>query len=167
MLYLIDGYNLLFRFFHSEKKLETQRNLAIKFLQEKTSLLKINAHLIFDAHNQDIETPSFTSSKTLKIIYTPKGQTADDYILERIFLSKTPSQIMVITSDRSLQNKAKDLNARTQSIDDFIDQLYLNETKAKKAHRKLEEETLQDTKYDIQRLLKIFEEKLKDETGWD
>lgn len=167
MLYLIDGYNLLFRFFHSDKKLQTQRNLAIEFLQEKTSILKINAHLVFDAHHRENQIPSLTSLKTLKIIYTPKGQTADDYILEKIFLSKTPSQIMVISSDKSLQIKAKDLKAQTQSIDDFIDWLYLNETKIKKAHKELENKTTLDTKQNIQRLLKIFEEKLKDESDWD
>ncbi len=41
MIYLIDGYNLLFKLFKNSKKLETQRDYLIEFLKEKASFLKI------------------------------------------------------------------------------------------------------------------------------
>ena len=167
MLYLIDGYNLLFRFFHSEKKLETQRNLAIKFLQEKTAALKIKAHLIFDAPHREEDLPSSIYSKNLKIIYTPKNQSADEYILEKISLSKTPSQITLVTSDKSLQMQAKSFKAQIQSIDDFIDWLYVKEQGIKKESKNLEDSEALDTKQNIDRLLKIFEKKLKEDSTWD
>jgi predicted RNA-binding protein with PIN domain len=160
MIYFIDGYNLLFRLFHSEKKLEIQRNLAIEFLQEKVSFLNLNIYLIFDGYQKKQELPTRDYYKHLKVIYTPKDQTADDYILEQIFLSKTPSQITVVTSDNTLKKKAKQMHAHTFSIESFIAWLYEKEKKRKK-NKNEEKNNFIDTKSDIERLHKIFEEKLK------
>ena len=166
MLYLIDGYNLLFKFFHSEKNIQTQRNLVIQMLQEKASYLNLNFHLIFDAHHQEEIVAHKSEAGRLKIIFTPKGQTADDYILERVFLSKSPSQITVITSDNSLAFQAKNMLAQTKSIDDFIDFLNEKEIQSTRKEEKNKEEFI-DTKHNIQRLLKIFEEKLEDNEDFD
>lgn len=165
MIYLIDGYNLLFRVFHSEKKFETQRDLVIEFLQEKASFLNLNIYLIFDGYKKDQDLSGRAYYDHLKVIYTPKGQTADDYILEQIFLSKTPSKIIVISSDKALIQKSKQMQAQAKSIDTFLDWLYKKENKMKKTH--ITEEEFIDTKKNIQRLLKIFEEKMKNETDWN
>ncbi|KKL61946.1 MAG: hypothetical protein KR126chlam4_00285 [Candidatus Anoxychlamydiales bacterium] len=166
MLYLIDGYNLLFKFFHSEKNIQTQRNLVIQLLQEKASLLKLNFHLIFDAHHQEEIVAHKSDINRLKVIYTPKGQTADDYILERVFLSKTPSQLTIVTSDNSLAFQAKNMLAQTKSIADFIDFLNEKEIQSTREKEKNKEEFI-DTKHNIQRLLKIFEDKLEDNDDFD
>jgi len=166
MLYIIDGYNLLFRLFHSEKKFETQRNLVIEFLNEKASSLNLNINLIFDGHQTDQNLSNRSYYDRLKVIYTPKDQTADDYILEMIFFSKSPSGIIVISSDKALETEAKNMKAQTQSIDAFIDSLAIQERKVKKS-KKIKEEFV-DTKKDIQRLLKIFEKKIKEGIeDWD
>ncbi|NGX34242.1 MAG: hypothetical protein K1060chlam1_00593 [Candidatus Anoxychlamydiales bacterium] len=161
MLYLIDGYNLLFKLFHNEKSIQTQRTLTIQFLKEKASLLKLNCHLIFDAHHQEEIVAHKTDADRLKVIYTPKSQTADEYILEKVFLSKTPSQITVITSDNSLAFQAKNMLSQTKSIDDFIDFLSEKELHLEKKETSKEESI--DTKINIQRLLKIFEDKLNND----
>jgi len=166
VLYLIDGYNFLFKFFHSEKNIQTQRNLVIQILQEKASFLNLNFHLIFDAHHQEEIVAHKSNVGRLKVIYTPKGQTADDYILEKIFLSKTPSQITIITSDNSLAFQAKSMHAQTKSIDDFIDFLQEKESQSAREEEKNKEEFI-DTKHNIQRLLKIFEEKLEENEDFD
>ncbi|NGX62718.1 MAG: hypothetical protein KR126chlam6_00118 [Candidatus Anoxychlamydiales bacterium] len=161
MLYLIDGYNILFKFFHSEKDIQTQRDLIIKFFQDTAEKFHLKIHLIFDAHKQQEVLATHTYDKHLKVIFTPKDQTADEYILEQIFLSKTPSQITLITSDNSLTFQAKHMKAHTKSVDEFID--WLSEKEIKKETKKLDKEEFVDTKHDIQRLLKIFEEKLDDD----
>ncbi len=157
MLYLIDGYNLLFKLFHNEKNIQTQRNLVIEFLKEKASISRLNIHLIFDAHHQEEIVAHTTSIDRLKVVYTPKSQTADEYILEKIFLSKTPTQITVITSDNSLAFQAKQMKAQAKSIDEFLDLLSQQKLPQKEDTQK----DFIDTKYNIQRLLKIFEDKLK------
>jgi uncharacterized protein len=167
MIYFVDGYNLLFKLFHCSKKLEIQRKVVIDFLQEKSSFLHINIHLIFDGYKQNKEFPNISYLNNLKVIYTPKDQTADEYILEQIFLSKNPNQIIVITSDNNLKIKAKDMHAQTKSIDDFVEWLTEKENKAKKKSS-FEKENFIDTKKNIDRLLKIFEDKIKNNSkDWD
>ena len=161
MIYLIDGYNLLFRLFHSEKKFEAQREVIIDFIQEKASLLNIYMHLIFDGYKQNQELSNISYFDNLKVIYTSKGQTADDYILEQIFLSKTPAEILVITSDNTLKRKAKEMHAQTKSIDSFISWLSKKESLIKKSMY-LDEDNYLDTQKNIERLLKIFEDKMED-----
>ncbi len=161
MIYLIDGYNLLFRLFHSGKKFESQREVVIDFLQEKAIFLNINIHLVFDGYKQNQQLPNILYYDNLKVIYTSKGQTADDYILEQIFLSKTPNQIIVVTSDNTLTIKAKQMHAQTKSIESFIDWISKKEFQIKK-NKHIEEENFVDTKKNIERLLKIFEEKMND-----
>lgn len=163
MIYLIDGYNLLFKFFHNEKKIEVQREAIIDLLKEKSSLLKINIHLIFDGYKQNSELSNKRYFDKLKVVYTPKGQTADDYILEQIFLSKTPQEIVVITSDNHLKIKAKEMKAQVKSINAFIDWLSKKESQMK-MKKESEEKNYLDTKKNIERLLKIFEEKMNDES---
>jgi len=162
MLYLIDGYNILFRFFHSQKDIQTQRDLIIKLLQDKAKKFHLKMTLIFDAHKQPEILATHTYDKHLKVIFTPKDQTADEYILEQIFLSKTPTQITLITSDNSLAFQAKHMGAKTQTVDEFIDWLSEKETKTE-IKKNLEKDEFVDTKHDIQRLLKIFEKKLEDD----
>lgn len=162
MLYLIDGYNLLFKFFHSEKKFETQRNLIIDFLKEKSSILKLKIHLVFDGYKQNQEIPSFCYFDNLKVIYTAKNQTADDYILEQLFLSKTPQKIIVVTSDNSLILKAKERHAQIKSIDSFIDFLSKKENAIQETDQ--ESKDFEDTKKNIERLAKIFEERMNNDS---
>jgi len=161
MIYLIDGYNLLFKLFHNEKKLENQREVVINFLYEKASILNLKFTLVFDGYKQNQKFSNISYYDNLKVIYTPKKQTADDYILEQIFLSEIPSQILVVTSDNLLKFKAKDMQAQTKSIESFIDWLSKKELKKKKAL--VEEENFVDTKKNIERLLKIFEDNIKKE----
>lgn len=164
MIYLVDGYNLLFRLFHSEKKFESQREVLIEFLEEKATLLNLDINLIFDGYKQNQELANTSYFEKLKVIYTSKGQTADDYIIEQIFLSKNPSQIVVVTSDKSLKKKSEELHASTRSIDSFINWITKKETEKRNNNNfEKEEKEFIDTKQNIQRLLKIFEDKLKNE----
>ncbi|NGX56711.1 MAG: hypothetical protein K1060chlam5_00955 [Candidatus Anoxychlamydiales bacterium] len=159
MKYFIDGYNLLFYLFHTNEKLEVQRNLVIDFIKENSTFLNGKIYLIFDGHKNVNVIPSRKYLNNITIIYTPKNQTADEYIIEKLsFLSET-ANITVVTSDRSLKMNCVNLNAQTKSIDEFLEFL----DKKKKTFKKNEtfnfEENVEDTKEEIERLLKIFEEK--------
>jgi predicted RNA-binding protein with PIN domain len=159
MLYLIDGYNLLFFLFHESKKLEAQRNLLIDFLKKKNKNLKLKINLIFDAHNEPNKLSSQSYYKHLKVIYTPHNQTADEYILEKIFLSKNPTQITLVSSDKSLSIKAKNMKAKAMPVYDFLQFLDKKQNSLESKHT--EKKDYQDTSANIERLLKIFEEKQK------
>jgi predicted RNA-binding protein with PIN domain len=161
MKYLIDGYNLLFHLFHTNEKLEIQRNLVIEFINENAKYINGKIYIIFDAHKNinDISTKRYFNNLT--IIYTPQDQTADEYIIERLNLSKNPSNKTVITSDKPLRLDCIGLKTNVKSIDEFID--FLDHKKKKVKEKKLFdfEENCEDTKHEIDRLLKIFEENYK------
>jgi len=158
MLYLIDGYNFLFRLFHTEKKLENTRKILIEYFQKKPFLSKLNIHLIFDGYYTKEPYLNREYFENLKVIYTPKNQTADDYILEKISISKNPSQITIITSDKSLALKAKQQKVKIKTVEAF--KIWLD-NKEKKLQKKETNDFFIDTNKNLQRLLKIFEKRLK------
>lgn len=119
MHYLIDGYNLLFRVFKEENALEEQRRLLTTFLEKAT---KGRATLIFDSAFQLGESER-SHYKTLEVIYTAHGQTADEYILEMIEKAPIPQEITVVTSDKPLGRHVRDLQAHVETIEVFFSHL--------------------------------------------
>lgn len=156
MYYLIDGYNLIFSLIESKESLQTLRQKVIRSLQKQFAKRGISGTLVFDgAHRRDEES-GLSYSSPLIIAYAPKGQSADDYIVEWIEAAKNPKQITVVTNDRGLAMHAKSHGAKAQSNDLFIDWLRKRKKKGKETEPK-------DSQQNIERLLKIFEEKLKEE----
>jgi predicted RNA-binding protein with PIN domain len=119
MHYYIDGYNLLFRFLYSAKSLQEQRNAIIQDLVAKVTLLDLDATLVFDSSYQSGESTR-SHKQHLEIIYTAEKESADDYILNCLKSKRERRQETVITSDQRLAWRARRLNAKTESIEDFI-----------------------------------------------
>jgi predicted RNA-binding protein with PIN domain len=160
MYYLIDGYNLLFALIDSKESLQTLRQKVIRTLQKQFARRKISGTLVFDgAHRRDEES-GLSYSSPLTIAYAPKGQSADEYIVEHIEASTHPKQITVVTNDRGLTMHAKSNGAKVQSNEDFIHWLH-KRTKKKKGVEPVE------TQQNIDRLIKIFEERLKNSVEED
>jgi len=160
MKYIIDGYNLLFKLFKTEKILETQRDDLILFLKEKNKLLKTNILLVFDAHKEADQLTRYSYIKGLKVAYTPKNQIADEYIEEKVFLSKKPYNLTIVTDDKKLKDSCKRLKAKVLSLDDFF--LLIEKANIKK-NKISSSKTFEETEENIERLLKIFEEKFEEE----
>lgn len=111
--------------------------------------------LVFDgAHNRDEES-GLSYPSPLTVAYAPKGQSADEYIVEYIHLNKNPKQIIVITNDRGLRRHAIAGGAKVIHNKEFIQNLSKKKT--------IEKFEPKETQTNIDRLLKIFEEKLKNE----
>ena len=156
MYYLIDGYNVIFSLIQSKESLQTLRHKVIRTLQKQFAKRGISGTLVFDgAHRRDEES-GLSYSSPLIIAYAPKGQSADDYIIELIETSKNPKQITVVTNDRGLSMHAKSHGAKVEGNEAFIH--WLGGRRRKKS-----EKEPRDTQHNIDRLLKIFEEKLKEE----
>lgn len=155
MYYLIDGYNLIFSLIESKESLQTLRQKVIHTLQKHFARRKISGMLVFDgAHKRDEES-GLSYPSPLIVAYAPKGQSADQYIVERIQIAANPKQITVVTNDRGLGRHAKSAGAKVQPNDEFI--VWLNKRKKKSTMEPKE------TQQNIDRLLKIFEERLKNE----
>lgn len=159
MHYFIDGYNLLFFHLKPDASLQKRREELIKLLDEKFTLLKINATLVFDGFNTIEVTPQKYYFQSLNVIFTPKQQTADDFIIEEISHDKNVNEITVVTADKNLAQKARYFGAHTKTPKAFL--LWA----AKKPDEKnsfFNEKVFEDSKVHIERLLHLFEKRLQE-----
>ncbi len=156
MYYIIDGYNLIFSAKDDSKStLQSLRQKLITALQREFAGKKISGIIVFDGSHRRDEESGLSYPSPLTIAYTPKGQSADEYIIERVELSKTPKQITVISNDRSLIRHVKSLGAKAMDNDAFLVWVYKRKKRKKMAEPK-------DSPENIERLLRIFEKKLKE-----
>lgn len=144
MHYFIDGYNLLFYLSDETKNLEEAREQIIDSLVDT----KFSLTLVFDGKRADL--PHRMHKGSLEIVYTSKGQSADDYIIEEMSFVKNPKVYTIITSDKKLASICRQMGAYTQSIDLFLTLFQKN--KAITTHEK----PFRDSESEFNRLLKIF-----------
>ena len=154
MHYLIDGYNVLFSL-ESSSDLQLQRTELTEFLTKKFSRLKLSGFIIFDGSHKRDEESGRNYGSPLEIVFSPKGQTADCYIVEHVEFAKNSKEITVITNDSGLKRRVRALGAQVKQTAPFIRFL------EKKTHMKKEEKgSLEESPRELKRLLKIFEERL-------
>lgn len=145
MHYYIDGYNMLFHILHSAEDLKTQREFLIHDLHVKSSALNLPLALVFDSHYQKDDNSTRSHLDNLEIIYTSKGETADEYILHMLKDVTQPSNYIIVTSDKKLAWLCRRRFAKTQDIEEFISLLnrrYKNKQRQRKIEKK---ETVQGT----------------------
>jgi predicted RNA-binding protein with PIN domain len=161
MVFLIDGYNLLFRLAESKKSLQFQRQTIIRSLQKEFKILHLEGTIVFDGRHRYDEESGLAYHSPLIIAYSHKGQTADQYILEKLETAATPSQITVVSDDRFLATSARGLKARTMGLKAFI--AFLEKKHAQKREREemFEEREIRETRKNMERLLKEFEARLE------
>ena len=157
MHYWIDGYNLLFRITKNYREMkENERKLLLTL---NNLLLKYQVTIVFDGREKDPPEALRKNLNALALIYTPYHQTADDYILDAISDASDPSNETVISSDQELLRKARQRGAHTITVEKFLSKLIQRKKKKSPAPPK----EIQETDYHLQRLLKIFEDRLKED----
>lgn len=160
MHYLVDAYNLLFLSGKKQSSLEKGRQSLIQQLNEIISQINLTVTLVFDGAGERIALPTRSHFDTIEIIYTTKGQTADEYISDEVFHAKKPSQLTIVTNDRELAARCRNFRAKTLTIDEFF-QFLLKKRKTKKTTKYAH--SFRESDKEIERLLKIFEKKLLDD----
>lgn len=157
MHYYVDGYNFLFRICHKGDPLEKRRDRLIDLLNEELSFLRGRCSLVFDSSEQIRDCPQCAFLDNLEVIYTPRGLNADQYILEIVEQSANPKAMTVVTSDGGLGRQCRHLGSLVMSIEAFIAFIL------KKTRKKGQTKPAQvNTKAEMERLRKIFEDKLDD-----
>src|ERR1700679_3644862 len=114
-MYLIDGYNCLFRLAKSKSDLKTKRLQFIETLNDLVSSLRLNATVVFDSADPSSRIPTRGHFDALEIIYTTKELSADAFILEKIQSAQDPERFTVVTSDRELAARCKAYKAKILS----------------------------------------------------
>lgn len=118
MHYVVDGYNLLFRFYSGLNLLEQQRDQVIADLHVMVTALHINLTLVFDSAG----TPDLSSRHylgTLEIIYTDFGESADTLIINTLWRCEKRQCEIIVTSDKRLAEHSRRLGAKTMSVEHF------------------------------------------------
>ncbi len=121
--------------------------------------LHLKGVLIFDSnpgHARDYPTKSSLSA--LEIIHSPINLEGDLYILEYLTTLKNPSHIQLVTSDKALSLAAKALHVTSLSSTEFFS-LLSSKSSTKNALRK-ELKPLFDSKKELDRIQKLFEDRL-------
>lgn len=155
MFYYIDGYNFIFTLTDTKKPLLHQRKSLVSFLQKKFSKLSLQGMLVFDGSHCRLVESGLSYASPLEIAYTPKGQTADAYILEKLEWDKKKKASTVVSNDKHLCREARSLGAKTQSNEAFL--RYLEKKRPARREKAYEPK---DSPQNIERLLKIFEAEL-------
>ncbi len=135
MLYYIDGYNLMFRAARSLGNLQAYRERFIEELNEKIQIAGFDAMIVFDAQYQ-FGPGSRSQYRHLTVCFTDPGETADDYLINEIRSSPKPRQIILVTSDKNLGWRARDYQAKTMSVEEFIGSLDVQFKKKLKGEKK-------------------------------
>lgn len=119
MHYFIDGYNLLFRITRAGDELQQQRQKIIDELAAKINFIGLDATLVFDAQHYPGDSVRKHMHR-MEIVFTAEGQTADEYILQRLKEAAHPARETVATSDKKLAWLSRRRLAHTQSIEEFV-----------------------------------------------
>ncbi len=154
--YLIDGYNLLFFLLNNPSPTHKKREETLSLVLDIAPLLKGPIWIIFDG-SSEMALPETAYVESVKVEFSPKGMSADDYILEKLYGRKNEVAYTVITSDKKLAQSCKNLGVNVWSLSFFLQKVF-SQKKAKKEEKKPSCESLKEQK----RLQKIFEKMAKE-----
>ena len=160
MHYLIDGYNFVFYFIDPKKSLQSQRQSVIRGLQEEFAQLGLEGMIVFDGSQVRGGESGLSYQSPLIIAYSFSGETADRYILDKVESAKRPSELTVVSNDKSLTAAARKHGANTLDLKAFLAFLA---KKRKKISEKPEPRAFVESEAETERLIKLFEERLKNE----
>lgn len=163
MHYWIDGYNFFFRLSKNYRAMKNQERHLLESLYQAMMQLRSPMTVVFDGREKDPAEALRRHLLSMTIIYTPAHQTADNYILDMIEYSLNPADEMVVSSDNELIRRAKQKGARTQTIEAFIQDVMRKKNPAPK--NSPEKKQLRESSSQFERLLNIFEQRLKNDEG--
>ena len=159
MYFLIDGYNVLFSWLEDNLgSIEKKRVRLVQWIQQEFKRLNLSGTIVFDGAHRREEESGLSYPTPLIVVFAPKGQSADDNILERIECFNNRKTVTVITNDQGLKRRSGALGANHLSNDAFFDWLFKKAIKKKSTRH-----ANKDSPQQIERLLKIFEKRLQDE----
>ncbi len=116
-MWILDGYNLLFRIPNLRGSLEARREHLIATLIEKFPRRAMI--IVFDGR---IPPPDHERRHVahVEVVYTAAGMTADSWIVDRIQGNSHPHRIHVVTGDRGLGRLVSCCGARVEEPDLWI-----------------------------------------------
>jgi predicted RNA-binding protein with PIN domain len=154
-LYWVDAYNLLFRLTKDYHIMRQQERSILLAINEIAARRNLPITLVFDGKHVNPSEAIRGNLADLTVIYTPKKQTADDYILQEV---RGSPEETVVSSDRELTGKARQRGCKILTIETFMAFLF----KDRKRKNSSEKKKTHDTSANIERLRKTFEERFRE-----
>ena len=124
VIYLIDGYNLMYSID------EIKQIAAIDLISARDKVVDIvcdfqgysgkECILVFDAYRNNVSIPVITKEYNISIVYTMMGQTADMWIEQKAEELKDRFKIFVVTSDALEQLKIFSSSSLRLSSNEFM-----------------------------------------------
>lgn len=139
----------------SKAPLEKRRNQLIDSMYEASKQIKHTLTLVFDGHLSGTLELRRHHKGPLEIIYTAPF-TTDDFLVDEFFNGKNAKEKTIVSSDKHLCRRCKEFGAHAMSVEDFLPFL------EKKSQLASPEESYRDSPYEIRRLQKLFEDRLRD-----
>jgi predicted RNA-binding protein with PIN domain len=123
-MWILDGYNLLFRMPGLKGTLEQRRERLLLTIRERFPLREIT--IVFDGR---LPPPDHTRQHRgcVEVIYTPEGMTADSWIIDKLHTTLHPQRYLVVTGDRALARMAAASGARVERPDRWLRDLAQDE----------------------------------------
>ncbi|MCS7245190.1 MAG: NYN domain-containing protein [candidate division WOR-3 bacterium] len=113
MLYLVDGYNVLystsFKNWIDKFGLQSARSHLINFIRS----LERNVIIVFDGKE------NYPNSEFPNVVFT-KGESADKYIKNFIKSYKDKDKLVVVSNDKSIISFARTHKVKTLSVEKFL-----------------------------------------------
>ncbi|UCH85496.1 MAG: NYN domain-containing protein [Candidatus Latescibacterota bacterium] len=101
---IVDGYNVIYaddrlrRF--AIKNMERARKEFVGLLRSYVEAKRIQVTVVFDGRGSLADADAVIPGK-LQVVYSPRGQTADDLIISTVRGAANPQSYLVVTSDRT------------------------------------------------------------------
>lgn len=122
MHYLIDGHNLIGRM--PTLRLDDPNDEAklLDYLQRYHARTGHHFTVIFDA-GLSYHSPKVKKQGGITIQFASQGQSADQLIIQQVRRVKNPQEMLVVTSDRAVQQAARHAHVRVIAAEEFAQQL--------------------------------------------
>ncbi len=150
---------MLFKTKRPSKFTEKAKNEFIDQIDELMHWHGLKGILIFDSNpNHARDYPTKSKLNQLEVAHAPYGVEGDLYILEYLRTVQNKKVARLITSDRELSRRAKELKIETIDSTDFLS--LLMDLSQKKSLKLIEAKPTKESKRELERLEKIFEDLL-------
>lgn len=148
IVYLIDGYNLMYKIDKiakiAEKDLISARDKVIDIVCDFQGYSGAECVLVFDAYRNNTSIPIVTKDYNIALVYTKANQTADMYIEQKTQELNDKYKIYVVTSDALEQLRILSNNSLRISCTEFMKKYQMYRNKDKKTDVKSKHQPLKE-----------------------
>jgi predicted RNA-binding protein with PIN domain len=156
MHWLIDGHNLIGQMPNLHLSDPNDEEILLEYLRRYRARTGHQLTVVFDA-GQSYRPATKKKQSGITVQFAPHGQTADRLITERVRRIKNPQAMIVVTSDRAVQQAAQQMGVRVVTAQEFSRQLLNLSTAAKPSDEDVQANR-QLSADEVEEWLSIFEQ---------